>query len=161
VYDPADVPIFITAFAFGPIPGLIVTFIVSFIQAFMMGGDGLYGFLMHFVATGAFAVIAGAIYRKHKTRKVAVAALLAGVAAMTTIMCLMNLVVTPIYMGVPRSTVAAMILPVILPFNLLKSGINGAITFVLYKRISRFLHNDGSKSRADKENKEGTEDKAV
>jgi len=161
VYDPADVPIFITSFAFGPIAGLIVTFIVSFIQAFMMGGDGIYGFLMHFVATGAFAVIAGVIYRRNKTRKTAVIALLVGVASMTAIMCAMNMLITPIYMGVPRSSVAAMIIPIILPFNLLKSGVNGAITFVLYKRISRFLHNDRSKVKRDENKKEGKDNKAV
>ena len=53
VYDPADIPIYITAFAFGPAAGLVVTFIESFIQAFLMGGDGIYGFLMHFIATGS------------------------------------------------------------------------------------------------------------
>ena len=36
-YDPADVPIFVTAFAFGPIPGIVVTGVVSLIQAFGLG----------------------------------------------------------------------------------------------------------------------------
>ena len=62
VYDPADIPIYITAFAFGPIEGLIVTFVVCVIQAFGLAGDGLYGFLMHFVATGIVAVVIGSIY---------------------------------------------------------------------------------------------------
>ena len=46
-YDPADIPIYITTFAFGPIAGLLVTLIVSLIQAFLLGGSGVYGFLMH------------------------------------------------------------------------------------------------------------------
>ena len=140
VYDPADIPIYITAFAFGPVAGLAVTFVVSFIQAFLMGGDGIYGFLMHFIATGAFAVIAGAIYKRNKTRKTAIVSIIVGILVMTAIMCAMNLVITPIYMGAPRSAVAAMIVPIVLPFNLLKGGLNGAVTFVLYKRISGFLH---------------------
>ena len=41
-YDPADVPILIAAFAFGPAAGLIVTVLASFIQAFFLGGDGIY-----------------------------------------------------------------------------------------------------------------------
>lgn len=36
-YDPADVPILIAAFAFGPVAGLIVTVLASFIQAFFLG----------------------------------------------------------------------------------------------------------------------------
>ena len=40
-YDPADVPIYITTFAFGPGAGLLVTLIVSVIQAFVLGGAGV------------------------------------------------------------------------------------------------------------------------
>lgn len=69
VYDPADVPIYITAFAFGPAAGLIVTLVVCLIQAFMLGGDGLYGFLMHFVATGIVAVVIGLMYKNCKTKE--------------------------------------------------------------------------------------------
>ena len=141
VYDPADVPIYITAFAFGPVEGLLVTLVVCLIQAFGLGGDGLYGFLMHFVATGIVALIIGLIYKRSKTKKTAVIALAVGVAAAVVIMCIMNLIVTPAYMGAPREAVAAMIPTVIIPFNLVKAGLNAVLTFVLYKRISGFLHN--------------------
>ena len=49
-YDPADVPILICGFAYGPVAGIIVTILASFIQAFFLGGDGVYGFLMHVIA---------------------------------------------------------------------------------------------------------------
>lgn len=147
VYDPADIPIYITAFAFGPAAGLVVTFMVSFIQAFLMGGDGIYGFLMHFIATGAFAVMVGLLYKRNKTRKTAIISIVLGVIVMTAIMCAMNLIVTPLYMGAPRSAVMAMIVPIIIPFNLLKGGLNGAVTFVLYKRISGILHSEGRSKR--------------
>lgn len=139
-YDPADVPIFITAFAFGPVAGMIVTTVVSLIQAFALGEDGLYGFLMHVIATGTFVIIASTIYSRHKTKAVALRGIIAGVIGMTLIMCLANMVITPLFLGIPRSAVMPMILPVIMPFNLLKAGINGALTMVLYKRISTFLH---------------------
>ncbi len=134
-------PIYITAFAFGPVEGLLVTLVVRLIQAFGLGGDGLYGFLMHFVATGIVALIIGLIYKRGKTKKTAVIALAVGVAAAVVIMCIMNLIVTPAYMGAPREAVAAMIPTVIIPFNLVKAGLNAVLTFVLYKRISGFLHN--------------------
>lgn len=143
VYDPADVPIFITAFAFGPAEGLIVTLIVCLLQAFALGGDGIYGFIMHFVATGIVAVVIGRMYRKHKTRKSAVKALVAGTIISVIVMCAMNLLVTPLYMGAPVSAVLAMIPTVILPFNLVKAGVNSLLTFMLYKRISGFLHGTG------------------
>jgi riboflavin transporter FmnP len=33
-----------------------------------------------------------------------------------------------------------MLLPVILPFNLIKFTLNGAVTFIVYKFISRAFH---------------------
>ena len=140
VYDPADVPIYITAFAFGPAAGLIVTLIVCLIQAFMLGGDGLYGFLMHFVATGIVAVVIGLMYSKSKTKKRAIISLAVAVVVATAVMCVMNILVTPAYMGAPREAVVAMIPTVIIPFNLLKAGLNAVLTFILYKRVSGFLH---------------------
>lgn len=141
-YDPADVPIFITTFAFGPVAGLIVTLIVSLIQAFALGGSGVYGFIMHMVATGSFVIIAGMLYRHKKSKKEAVIGLVAGILAMTAVMCAANLIVTPIFLGIPRDAVMAMLVPIIIPFNLLKGGINALITFLLYKRISGFLHKE-------------------
>ncbi len=140
VYDPADIPILIGAFAFGPLTGIILTVIVSFIQAFMLGGDGIIGFFMHVVATGAFVLVAGHIYKHKKTRKGAVIALICGTIVMTVTMLLWNLLVTPFFLGVPREAVMAMLATVILPFNLLKAGLNAFVTFLTYKSISRFLH---------------------
>ena len=140
VYDPADIPIFIGAFAFGPMAGLALTFIVSFIQAFVLGGDGLIGFFMHFVATGTFVVVAGYIYKKNKTRKNAVIGLVCGTIIMTVSMLLWNLLITPIFLGVPREAVVAMLGTVILPYNLLKAGINSIVTFIAYKSIAKILH---------------------
>jgi len=139
-YDPADVPIFIAAFAFGPLAGLSITAVVSFIQAFALGGDGIIGFFMHVAATGTFVLVAGLIYKKHKTKKVAIIALICGTIVMTASMIAWNLVITPIYLGVPREAVIGMILPILLPFNLLKAGINSVITLLTYKAIAKYLH---------------------
>ncbi|MBE6018922.1 MAG: ECF transporter S component [Clostridiales bacterium] len=149
VYDPADVPIYITAFAFGPVEGLIVTLVVCLIQAFGLGGDGIYGFVMHFVATGIVAVAIGVMYRRNKTKKTAIKALITGVIVTIAVMCVMNLFVTSVYMGVPKSAVAAMLPTVIIPFNLVKAGVNSLLTFILYKRISGLLH--GSSQTVKKE----------
>jgi riboflavin transporter FmnP len=139
-YDPADIPILISGFAFGPLAGVAITFVVSFIQAFFMGGDGIYGFTMHMLATSSFVIVAGLIYKHNKTRKTAVIALLVGSLLMTAVMVAANLIVTPLYMGVPREVVMGMLLTVIIPFNLLKAVINSVVTFLIYKPLSRFLH---------------------
>ncbi len=140
VYDPADIPILISGFAFGPLAGLMIAGVVSFLQAFALGGDGILGFLMHIIATGSFVIVSGLIYKKSHTRKGAVIALVLGSLVSIGFMIGWNLIITPIYMGVPRVAVIAMIIPVLLPFNLLKCVVNSLVTFILYKRISGYLH---------------------
>ena len=140
VYDPADVPIFIGTFAFGPMAGLLITVVVSAIQSIALGGDGIIGFIMHVLATGSFVVLAGNLYNRNKTKKGAVLALVCGCLIMTGTMLLWNALITPWFMGVPRKAVLGMLMPIILPFNLLKAGINSVITFITYKSIARFLH---------------------
>ena len=38
-------------------------------------------------------------------------------------------------MGIPREAVTAMLIPVFLPFNLIKGGLNAALTIMLYKAV--------------------------
>lgn len=139
-YDPADIPILIGTFAFGPLAGVLLTAVTALIQGVTVSAaSGIYGILMHFIATSALVVTAGLIYKANKTRKGAIIAILCGVAAMTIIMIGANMVITPIFMGVPRSVVWDL-MPFIAGFNAIKAGINGIVTFLVYKRISGFLH---------------------
>ena len=137
-YDPADIPIMFGTFAFGPLAGLILTVITSLVQGITVSAaSGPYGILMHIISTGTFVLVAGLIYRRKKTRKAALISLICGALAMIAIMIPANILITPLFMGTPTNAVIAMILPVILPFNALKSGINAAIVLVLYN----ILHN--------------------
>ena len=69
-YDPADIPILICAFAYGPVAGFILTAVVSFIQGMTVSAQsGIIGIIMHIFATGACVLVAGGIYKKNKTKK--------------------------------------------------------------------------------------------
>ena len=139
-YDPADIPILIGTFAYGPTAGIIITVVVSIIQGFTLSASsGIIGIVMHILATGSFALVAGLIYQRKKTRKSAILALGLGVITMTVMMALMNQIFTPIFMGTPVETVAGMLLPIIIPFNLMKAAINAVATLLLYKAVSRFI----------------------
>ena len=140
-YDPADVPILIGAFAFGPVAGFLLTVVVSIIQGMTVSAasGGPIGIIMHIVATGSCVLIAGNVYRRNKTRKTAAVALVIGALTMTVAMVVMNLLLTPIFLGQSMQTVMQMLVPAIIPFNLIKAGLNCAITFVLYKSISHLI----------------------
>ena len=139
-YDPADIPIMICAFAYGPAAGFILTAVVSFIQGMTVSAQsGIIGIIMHIFATGCCVLVAGNIYKKNKSKKTAIFALICGAIAQTLAMVVMNMSFTPLFMGAPLEVVMSMMIPAIIPFNALKAGINGAITFFLYKSISHLI----------------------
>ncbi len=140
-YDPADIPILIGTFAYGPLAGLLMTIVVSIIQGVTVSAQSgpIGGVVMHIFATGFCALVAGGIYSRNKSKKTAILALICGALVQTAAMVLMNMIFTPLFMGAPLETVLAMMVPAIIPFNLLKAGINCTVTFLLYKSISHLL----------------------
>ncbi len=142
-YEPKDAVIVIASFIFGPMTGFIISLLVSFIEMITISTTGPYGFLMNVVSTCAFVVPAALIYKKDHSQKGAVIGLSVGVASMALVMVIWNYIITPFYMGVPRETVAGMLATVFLPFNLIKGGINAALTLLLYKPIVGALRKVG------------------
>lgn len=143
-YDPADIPILICGFAFGPAAGLIVAAIASLIQGVTVSAaSGVYGIIMHVIATGTYVTVSSVMYKHKKTKKEAILSILVGALAMAVVMFGANLVITPYFMmnAVNRETVGAVmgLMPFIIAFNLLKAGINGAVTFLVYKKVSPLL----------------------
>jgi riboflavin transporter FmnP len=140
-YDPADIAILIGTMIYGPLAGFVLTFLVNFLQAVLSSsGSGWIGFVMNAASTGAMAIVAGNLY-KHSKKNLPGAALSLGAGAltMTAVMAGMNLLLTPLFMGTPLDTVLKMLVPTIIPFNLLKAGINCLATFVIYKPIQKLV----------------------
>ena len=139
-YDMADVPILIGTFLYGPVSGLALTVVVSVIQGLTVSAQsGWIGIVMHIIATGALVLVAGTIYTYKRTRTGAVIALILGTIAMTLTMIPLNLFFTVRFMGVSRDIVVSMLVPIIIPFNLIKAGANSIITFLVYKSVGRIL----------------------
>ena len=139
-YDPADIPILIGALAYGPVAGVLLTVVASIIQGVTVSaGSGLYGIVMHIIATSTLVVVASGIYRVKRTKAGGAVGLIVGTLAMGLIMMPANHFITPMFTGWPTEAVDALLLPGILPFNLLKAGINSVVTFLVYKTVSRHI----------------------
>ena len=142
-YDPKDVVLAIAAFILGPMPGLAITAVVSVLEMLTVSSTGPIGLLMNVLSSAAFICPAAALYKRRHTLRGAALGLSLGVVAMTALMLLWKYFVTPYYMGYPREAVAAMLVPVFLPFNLVKGCLNAAITMLIYKPVSRALKKSG------------------
>ncbi|MBR1969130.1 MAG: ECF transporter S component [Clostridia bacterium] len=143
-YDPKDVIIVIAGFIFGPLTTVVVTIIVAFIEMITISSTGPIGFLMNVISTVAFATVAASIYKVNRTMKGAILALVMGIISQTAAMLLWNYAITPLYMpGVTRADLVKMLIPVFLPFNLIKSSVNAALTLIIYKPFVRVMHGIG------------------
>ena len=142
-YDPKDILLVMAGFLIGPVESAIIVILVCALELVTVSSSGLIGFAMNVIASLCFVLPAAFIYRIKKTQFNAILGLLVGVISMTASMLLWNYIMTPIYMGVPREVVAGMLPTVFLPFNVIKAGINMALTLIVYKPISIILHKSG------------------
>ena len=142
-YEPKDVVITIGGFLMGPMASLIISAIVSLVEMVSVSETGIIGCLMNFLSTCCFACTAAVIYKRKHTIQGAVMGLLAGSVTVICVMLLWNWLITPLYMGGTREAVEAMLLPVFLPFNALKAGLNSALVLILYKPLTTALRKAG------------------
>jgi riboflavin transporter FmnP len=135
-YDASDIVTVIGGFLFGPLTALTIAVVVSFVEFITISDTGVIGLVMNIISTASFVCVAAFIYKRKQTLLGAVVALAAGIVAMTVMMLLWNYIITPLYMvNVSRAQVTAMLIPIFLPFNLLKGTINASVTLLLYKPL--------------------------
>ena len=134
-YEPKDVVITIGGFLMGPGASLIISLVVCLLEMVTVSSTGIIGCIMNFVASACFCSTAAIIYKKRHSITGAVLGLLLGAVVMIGFMLLWNWLITPLYMGIPRSGIVPMLIPAILPFNALKAGFNSALTLMLYKPL--------------------------
>ena len=142
-FDFKDVVICIGGFTFGPVAAAVMAIVVAFVEMITISTTGLIGFVMNVLATCGFCCTATFIYKKRHTMVGAVLGLGLGVVVLTVVMLLWNYFLTPIYQGLPREAVADMLVPIGLPFNLAKGGMNMAATLLLYKPVVTALRKAG------------------
>lgn len=152
-YEPKDVMIGLGGFMFGPMSAAILTVVVSFVEMVTISSTGIIGCVMNILSTWGFACVSAFIYKRNRTLRGAAVGLVAGCLCSTALMLLWNYLITPLYMGLSREAVAAMLLPVFLPYNLLKNAANAALLMLLYKplvnalRKANLLETSGEQSR--------------
>ncbi len=155
--DLSNLPVLLGAFSMGPVAGVIILALKSFIG--MLHSTSMYvGELADFIMGAAYVLPAALIYMHRKDRKNALIGMAVGTVAMIVVAVLVNWkIMIPFYMnafGMPMEAVIGMatkVLPfvdtqwellayVTAPFNLLKGVVLSLLTYLLYKRLSPLLH---------------------
>jgi riboflavin transporter FmnP len=132
--DFKDAIITIASFVYGPLTSVAITVVVAGIE-FFFSETGWYGLLMNIASSTTFALVASFIYSRKRNINSALIGLFSAVFATVAVMLALNVLITPLYFGMPRQAVVDMLPTVILPFNVAKTLMNSAIIMLLYKPI--------------------------
>ena len=136
-YDPSGIIALVAGFAFGPAVGAIVSilpYLVHFATA-----SGIYGVIMAILATFTLVMPAALIYKRNTTLKGAILGMVVGAVVCLAACIVGNIIVTPFFAGMPVEAVVGLIVPALLPFNLIKIGINCVVTALIYKPVTKAL----------------------
>ena len=136
-YDPSLMPAMVCGFAFGPGAGIAVGSTAAVIHGLILGE--WVGSLMNIFATAFFILPAALLYRRMHTLKGAIAGLVISVITATAGAILVNLTIGVWFYYGSADVIIPLILPALLPFNLVKTILNALLTLVVYKAVSNLI----------------------
>jgi len=137
--DFKDTVIALGGFIYGPLSAIMIAVITAFAEFLTVSESGIIGLIMNALSSIALSLTSSLIYKHRRTISGAAIGLISGALAMTAFMLLWNWLITPLYTGMPRSAVETMLIPIILPFNLLKSFLCASFTLILYRPLTAAL----------------------
>lgn len=143
IFELKDFIFAIVSFIFAPVEALIMIFLVSFVEMLTIG-DGFFGMLMNVVSSCAFVCTAAIIFRNRRNATGMAISLFAGVAVMTALMLLWNYTMTPLAsVSITRNDITRMLIPVFLPFNMIKSLSSAGLTLLLCGPLNYLFKKSG------------------
>ncbi len=136
-YDASAMPAMVCGFAYGPAGGLAVGVVGAVLHGILMADFS--GAVMNILVVIGFVAPAALIYKRLHTFRGALLGLAVGILGVILMAIVGNLIITPAWLGVPLDAVIAMIVPVLIPFNLAKATLNAVLTLIVYKAISNLI----------------------
>lgn len=136
-YDASAMPALVCGFAYGPGAGLAVGVVGAIIHGILMAD--FTGALMNILVVIGFVAPAALVYGRRRTFSGAMTGLGLSIVGAIVMAIIGNLLLTPSWLGVPLDAVVALIIPVLIPFNLAKALINAVLTLVVYKSVSNLI----------------------
>lgn len=136
-YDASMMPAMVCGFAFGPGAGLAVGVVGAIIHGILMAD--FTGAAMNTLVVFGFVLPAALVYKRSRSYKFAIVGLVLSCIGAVAMSVVGNLLLTPAWLGVPLQAVVDMLIPVLIPFNLLKGLLNSVLTLIVYKSISNLI----------------------
>lgn len=136
-YDPSLMPAMVCGFAYGPAAGFVVGAIAAIIHGLLLGE--WVGSLMNICATLFYVAPAALVYKKMHNYKGAIIGLVLGCVCATLGAILTNLTIGVWFWYGSADVILPLMLPAVIPFNLIKTVLNSLLTLLVYKAISNLI----------------------
>lgn len=156
--DFGEIPVLICSFYLGPVAGVVTELLKVVIKLLLKGTSSAFvGDFANFAVGCSMVIPASIVYHIRKTKRTAIVGMAVGTAVMTVFGSLFNAVYllpkfAELY-GVSMDAILAMarqvnpaitsvsslVLMAVVPLNLLKGALVSVVTYLLYKRVERFL----------------------
>lgn len=137
--DFAEVATLISGFALGPVAGFGTILLKNLINLLIDGTTtGYVGELSNIIVSAALVLPAAIIYKKNHSYRGAIIGSIVGIICTTLLATLSNyFVVFPLF-GVDVESFG-WLASFVIPFNLVKAGLNVLVTMLIYKKISPII----------------------
>ncbi len=147
-YEPKDVILTLGGLLFGPFVGLGASLIACVLELAIKGSTGLIGFFLNLLTSLFFIMPTVFLYRGKRRAQFRnlLLGLFLSVVSLTVVALLWNIILTPVFLNTTLDKVLPMIVPILLPFNLLKGFLNAGLLLLLYRPVSFALNQMGLKS---------------
>ena len=163
-FDFSEIPVLVGTFALGPVYGIIIELLKNLIHLPWTGTMAI-GEMSNFITGSIFVGTAGFIYTRKRTRKGAVISMIIATLALAVIAVPVNAFINlPLYasvLGMSMESILGwtqtvnpaidselkLLLLGFVPFNLFKGIVVSAITFCVYKPISKLINSTYEKTR--------------
>ncbi len=130
-YDPSGIVVALTTLLWGPWPGAAVALLSWLPHAAISP----LGAAMNIAASATLALVLGGLCRAGATPARIVAGSVLGACLAAAVSICLNFVVTPLYLSASYEDVVALVVPYLLPFNLIKALINAALAALAYHAL--------------------------
>ena len=135
--DIALVPSTVVGLAYGAGPGVLVALACAVAHAAITGN--WVGCIMSCIVALAYIIPVALIYSRNNTLKGAIIGLVVATICLVVGSIIGNLIIDPLFYGMPFDAVAGLVLPAILPFNVIKGVLLSILTLLIYKAISNLI----------------------
>jgi len=130
LYEPSDVPLLLGAFRLTPRWVTGMALVIALAMA-LVGGGGIVGMISRFAGSAALALTAAVVHRRlARARTGRLIGVATGIVVYTLAEVALTVVLGPLFFG-DLGTALALIVPVVIPFNLIKGCINGVAALLV------------------------------